>query len=48
VDEDITEHMIMCTTHVAKQWLFEMRDTLDHGIFTKVLVNLWAIWTAGR
>jgi hypothetical protein len=48
VDEEITDHMVMNTCPVAKQWLFAMRDTLDHSKFTKLLVTLWAVWTARR
>jgi hypothetical protein len=43
-----TEHMAMNSGTIAKQWLFSMRETLDHSKFIKVLVTLWAIWTARR
>jgi hypothetical protein len=48
VDEEITEHMVMNTCPMAKQWLFAMHDALDHSKFTKLLVTLWAVWPASR
>ena len=28
----------------AKNWLFAMRDTMDHSSFVSMAVSLWAIW----
>lgn len=40
--------MIATSEPNAKQWLFTLMATLDHGIFVCTAVTLWAIWTARR
>lgn len=32
----------------AKWWIFELRDTLSHAQFVKMVVTLLVIWTARR
>lgn len=32
----------------AKNWLFELSETLDHSSFTSMVVTLWSIWYARR
>jgi hypothetical protein len=46
VDSEITEHMSSNLNPNARQWFFAMMDSLDHSKFIKMLVTLWAIWTA--
>jgi hypothetical protein len=47
-DDLLVEHMLMNTEPSAKQWLFDMLETLPHDQFTRLTVTLWAIWTARR
>ena len=47
-DEDLVEHMTENREPSAKNWIFEMHDTLTHGRFTRLVVTLWAIWFARR
>jgi hypothetical protein len=47
-DANVAEHMILCSESRAKQWLFFMHDSLSHDEFTRMIVTLWAIWTARR
>ena len=42
------EHLSIHNTGDAKQWLFYLLETVDHVKFVKILVTLWAIWTARR
>ncbi|KAI5003835.1 hypothetical protein ZWY2020_030995 [Hordeum vulgare] len=30
----------------AKHWLFQLHESCDHTLFTKMVVTLWAIWYA--
>lgn len=46
VDEEIHEHMITTTKTSAKQWLFEMIESMSRGYFVKSAVTLWATWWA--
>jgi hypothetical protein len=48
VDEELAEHLTAHNTGDAKQWIFHLIETLKHEEFVKVLVVLWAIWTARR
>ena len=48
VDDSLTEHMSMTTCPEAKEWLFHMLETLPHAEFTKLIITLWAIWSARR
>jgi ribonuclease HI len=47
-DEGIIECISACTEPNAKNWLFSMSDSLSHVDFTKLVVTLWAIWSARR
>lgn len=47
-DEEATEHIFACQEPHAKQWLFMIMESMPHQDFVKVLVTLWAIWTARR
>jgi hypothetical protein len=47
-DSIMVEHMIACDERNAKLWLFHLMATLPHGQFTRMVVTLWAIWTAQR
>lgn len=48
VDEEITEHMIATTEHSAKQWVFQMMESMSHESSMKLAVTLWATWLARR
>ena len=48
IDDSLTEHMSMPTCPEAKEWLFHMLETLPHEEFTKIIITLWAIWSARR
>jgi ribonuclease HI len=47
-DGVMVEHMMMNNEPSAKQWLFDMLESLPHDQFTRLTVTLWAIWTARR
>ena len=48
MDEDLVEHLTVNDIPEAKQWLFMLNDSLNQEDFTRVVVSLWAIWTARR
>jgi replication fork clamp-binding protein CrfC len=45
IDHELDEHLTAHNTSDAKQWIFHLIELED---FVKVLVVLWAIWTARR
>jgi hypothetical protein len=47
-DDLMVEHMMRNNDPSAKQWLFDMLESLPHDQFTRLTVTLWAIWTARR
>jgi hypothetical protein len=47
-DEELVEHLFGVNEPSAKGWIFSLFDALSHEVFVKVLVTLWAIWTARR
>ena len=47
-DVELVEHLSSNNEPNAKQWLFSLRDTVSSSEFRKVVVTLWAIWTARR
>jgi cell division protein FtsW (lipid II flippase) len=47
-DEEVAEHMFATMEPSAKSWIFTMMESLQRHDFVKVLVILWAIWTARR
>lgn len=48
VDEEIAEHMTATTEPSAKQWLFQMMESMSHEAFVKLVMTLWATWWARR
>jgi cell division protein FtsW (lipid II flippase) len=48
VDAEIVEHLVATIEPNAKRWIFVIMDSMRHEEFIKVLVTLWAIWTARR
>lgn len=48
VDESLTEHMCLSSCPDPKEWLFHMLETISHAEFTKLIITLWAIWSARR
>jgi ribonuclease HI len=47
-DEELVEHLFGVNEPSAKGWIFSLIDSLSHEVFVKVLVTLWAIWSARR
>jgi hypothetical protein len=47
-DDELVEHLFESSEPNAKHWIFSLIETLSHEVFTRVLVSLWAIWTARR
>jgi hypothetical protein len=48
IDEELAQHLVAHNRNDAKQWIFHLIDTLKHEDVIKVMVVLWAIWTARR
>jgi hypothetical protein len=42
----MVEHMHSIGEPNAKNWLFNLIESLPHVQFTRLTVTLWAIWTA--
>ena len=32
----------------AKEWVFKMQEVLTDGLFVRLVITLWAIWSARR
>ena len=47
-DEKLTDQIVESHEPNAKNWLFNMMDSLSHAEFVKMVVTLWALWTARR
>jgi hypothetical protein len=47
-DELMVEHMMAVGEPNAKNWLFNLLESLPQDQFTRMTVTLWAIWTARR
>jgi ribonuclease HI len=47
-DEETVEHMCATSELNAKNWIFTMLETLPSMEFVRILVTLWAVWTARR
>jgi hypothetical protein len=47
-DAELSEKLVEMTDPSAKRWIFELRDSLSHAQFVKMVVTLWAVWTARR
>lgn len=47
-DDELVEHISSTADPNAKCWLFTMDETLSASEFTRLIVTLWAIWTATR
>lgn len=48
VDDDISDHMQANMEQNAKRWIFSMIEELPHDSLIKMVVALWAIWSARR
>lgn len=48
VNGDLLDHLIATTELNPKAWLFAMFDSLSHVQLMRLVVTLWAIWTARR
>lgn len=48
VDQDLLDKMIENREPNARNWIFSMIDLLPHDIFIRLVVTLWAIWSARR
>ena len=46
--EEMVEHMRSNQDGSAKNWLFAMHDSLIHNEFNRMVVTLWAVWSARR
>jgi homogentisate 1,2-dioxygenase len=47
-DDLMVEHMNTCGETNARNWLFHMIETMPHDQFTRMVVTIWATWTARR
>ena len=47
-DENIVSKMTASTEPSAKNWLFELHESLDHASFSRMIVTLWVVWYARR
>ena len=47
-EDELAEHVFSCAEPNAKLWLFSMQENLSAADFTRVVVTIWAIWTARR
>lgn len=47
-DAEILHHLQVTRVPNTKQWIFVMIETLPHASLIKLVVTLWAIWTARR
>lgn len=47
-DEALVSRMTENSEPNAKNWMFELYDTLDNTAFTRMAVTLWSIWFARR
>lgn len=47
-DDELAEKIATTTEPSAKQWLFMMMNSLSHALFVKMVVTLWATWSARR
>ena len=45
-DPELVEHMMTTAEPNARNWLFSMMGTLSQEEFTRMVVTIWAIWTA--
>jgi hypothetical protein len=45
-NEEMVEHMCANRDENPKNWLFAMNKSLSHGEFMRMIVTLWAIWSA--
>ena len=48
VDGDLLEHMMAMNESDHKSWLFSMFESISPKRLTRLVVTLWAIWTARR
>ena len=48
VDDDVADYIQASTEQDAKRWLFCMFNDLPHASMVKLVVTLWALWTARR
>lgn len=47
-DDSLVPMMTDNTEPSARNWLFELYDTLDHKNFSRMVVTMWSIWYARR
>jgi ribonuclease HI len=47
-EETMVEKLTTNRETNARQWMFDLMESLPHDQFTRVAVTLWAIWTARR
>ena len=45
-DEELVSQMTSNDEASAKQWIFQLYDTLSYELFTKMVATLWAVWFA--